>query len=155
MLTGEERVGESCCGDCCRWSSEVRVRGTTGGCRRCAVTVIVVWEVVGIPREPKRTHERCFGATSLNLHLTASITVASSTDAKVGEVGGQAARAVGWAKRGEGHSVLRVQRGGQWRRKLDVGQIREWTTSVVRSWKHRWVQLLVWRWKNTERNNLY
>lgn len=41
MLTGEERVGESCCGDCCSWSSEVRVSGTTGGCRRCAVAVMV------------------------------------------------------------------------------------------------------------------
>lgn len=34
ILTGEETVGESCCGDCWRWRSEVRVSGTTGGCRR-------------------------------------------------------------------------------------------------------------------------
>lgn len=49
MLMGEARVGESCWGDCWRVRSEVRVRGTTGGCRRCAVTVMVVWEEVGIP----------------------------------------------------------------------------------------------------------
>lgn len=53
MLTGEERVGESCCGDCCSWSSEVRVSGTTGGCRRCAVAVMVAWEEVGIPGTQK------------------------------------------------------------------------------------------------------
>ena len=51
MFMGEERVGESCCGDCWRWRSEVRVSGTTGGCRRCAVTVMVGWEEVGIPEE--------------------------------------------------------------------------------------------------------
>lgn len=53
------------------------------------------------------------------------ITMAGSADAQVGEVGGQAARAVGRAEGREGHSVLRVQRGGQWRRELDVGQIRK------------------------------
>lgn len=51
------------------------------------------------------------------------VTVAGSTDAEVGEVGGQAARAVGRAEQGEGHGVVGVQRGGQRRRELDVGQV--------------------------------
>lgn len=51
--------------------------------------------------------------------------MAGSTDTQVGKVGGQAARAVGGAERREGHGVLRVQRGGQRRRKLDVGQVRQ------------------------------
>lgn len=55
----------------------------------------------------------------------AVITMAGSTDAQVGEVGGQAACAVRRAEGREDHSVLRVQRGGQWRRELDVGQIRK------------------------------
>lgn len=70
--------------------------------------------------------------------------MAGSADAQVGEVGGQAARAVGCAEGGEGHGVLGVQWSGQWRRELDVGQIRQRTTSVVCSWEHRRVQLLVW-----------
>lgn len=53
------------------------------------------------------------------------ITMAGSADAQVGEVGSQAACAVGRAEGREGHSVIRVQRGGQWRRELDVGQIRK------------------------------
>lgn len=53
------------------------------------------------------------------------VTMAGSADAQVGKVGSQAACAVGRAEGGEGHSVLGVQRGGQWRRELDVGQIRK------------------------------
>ncbi len=52
-------------------------------------------------------------------------TMAGSTDSQVGEVSGQAARAVGRAERGEGHGVLWVQWGGQRRRELYVGQIRK------------------------------
>lgn len=52
-----------------------------------------------------------------------NVTVAGSADAEVGEVGGQAARAVGRAEQREGHGVVRVKRGGQWRRELDVGQV--------------------------------
>lgn len=61
MLMGEDRVGESCCGDCWRWRSEVRVSGTTGGCRRCAVTVMVGWEEVGIPGVEKRNRVQIKG----------------------------------------------------------------------------------------------
>ena len=82
--------------------------------------------------------------------LTA-VTVTGRTDAQVGEVGGQAARAVGRAEGGEGHSVLGVQRSGQWRRELDVGQIRKRTAGVVCSWEHRWVQFLVWWWEYTKK----
>lgn len=70
--------------------------------------------------------------------------MAGSADAEVGEVGGQAARAVGRAEQGEGHGVVGVQRGGQRRRELDVGQIGKRATGVVCGWKHRRVQLLVW-----------
>lgn len=66
---------------------------------------------------------------SLDVHLVSVlsnsiITMAGSTDAQVGEVSGQAARAVGRAEGGEGHGVLGVQRSGEGRRELDVGQIR-------------------------------
>lgn len=47
--------------------------------------------------------------------------MAGHTDAQVGEVGSQTACAVRWAEGGEGHGVLRVQWGGQWRRELNVG----------------------------------
>lgn len=70
--------------------------------------------------------------------------MAGSTDAQVGEVCGQAARAVGGAKRGEGHGVLRVEWSGKRRRELDVSQVWQRTTSVVSSWHYRWIQLLVW-----------
>lgn len=53
------------------------------------------------------------------------LTVAGSADAQVGEVGGEAACAVGGAEGGEGHGVIWVQRGGQGRRELDVGQVRK------------------------------
>ena len=76
-----------------------------------------------------------------------SVTVASHTDAQVGEVGSQTACAVRGAEGREGHAVIRVQRGGEWRRELDVGQVRERTAGVVCSWKHGGVQLLVWWWK--------
>lgn len=78
-------------------------------------------------------------------------TVAGNADAEVGEVGSQAACAIGWAEGGEGHCVLWVQWGGQRRGELDVGQIREGTSSVVRSWKHGGVQLLVWWWEDTKK----
>lgn len=109
---------------------------------------------MGIPGEEtnKRTHERS-PACSPNVHLAVLqfycvqivvITVAGSADAQVGEVGGQAARAVGRAEGREGHGVLGVQWGGQRRRELDVCQIRKRTTGVVCSWEHRGIQLLVW-----------
>lgn len=70
--------------------------------------------------------------------------MAGSADAQVGEVGGQAASAVGRAEGGEGHGVIRVQGGGQWRGELNVGQIRKRTASVVCSGQQGGVQLLVW-----------
>lgn len=67
---------------------------------------------------------------SLDVHLVfllsnSIITMAGSADAQVGEVGGQATCAVGRAEGGEGHGVLGVQRSREWRRELDVGQIRK------------------------------
>lgn len=54
-----------------------------------------------------------------------AFTMTGNADAQVGEVGSQAACAIGRAEGGEGHSVLWVQRGGQRRGELDVGQIRK------------------------------
>lgn len=68
MWTGEDSVGESCCGDCCRWRSEVRVSGTTVGCRRCAVTVMVGWEEVGIP--DKKKNQTVFTGLLISINKT-------------------------------------------------------------------------------------
>lgn len=81
-----------------------------------------------IPSEEKQ--KRHMKALQLDARLVlvlsnSIITMAGSADAQVGEVGGQATRAVGRAEGGEGHSVLGVQRSGEWRRELDVGQIRK------------------------------
>ena len=51
--------------------------------------------------------------------------MAGSADAEVGEVGGQAAGAVGRAEGGEGHGVLGVQRGGQRRGEVQVAEVRQ------------------------------
>lgn len=116
----------------------------------------VAWATFKIKEKKRKKESDRFkwGNCILNLkrrkHST-NITVAGSADAEVGEVGGQAARAVGRAEQGEGHGVVGVQRGGQRRRKLDVGQIGKWATGVVCSWKHRRVQLLVWWREYTER----
>lgn len=70
------------------------------------------------------TRERCSASHGLRSR-DINVTVAGSADAEVGEVGSQAARAVRRAEQGEGHGVVGVQRGGQRRRELDVGQIRK------------------------------
>ena len=44
---GEDRVGESCWGDCWRERSELRVRGSTEGCLRWEG--VMDWEETGIP----------------------------------------------------------------------------------------------------------
>ena len=44
---GEDRVGESCWGDCWRERSELRVRGSTEGCLRWEE--LMDWEETGIP----------------------------------------------------------------------------------------------------------
>ena len=44
---GEDRVGESCWGDCWRERSELRVRGSTEGCLRWEE--LMGWEETGIP----------------------------------------------------------------------------------------------------------
>lgn len=75
---------------------------------------------------------------------TVGVTMAGSADAQVGEVGGQATRAIGRAEGGEGHSVLGVQRGGQRWRELDVGQVRQRTTGVMCGWEYGRVHFLVW-----------
>lgn len=64
--------------------------------------------------------------------------MAGGADAQVGEVGGEAARAVGGAEGGEGH-VLWVEWSGQRWRELNVGQVRQRAASVVCSWEHGWV----------------
>lgn len=77
-------------------------------------------------------------------------TMAGGADAQVGEVGGQAARAVGRTEGGKGHGVLGVQRCGQRWGELDVGQVGQGAASVVCGWKHGWVQFLVWWWEYAE-----
>lgn len=79
------------------------------------------------------------------------ITVAGGAYTQVGEVGGEAARAVGCAEGGEGHGVLGVQRGRKRWGELNVSQIGQRTAGVMCDWEHGWVQLLVWRGEYAEK----
>lgn len=77
------------------------------------------------------------------------LTVAGSTDAEVGEVGGQVACAVGWVKGRKRHSVVWIQRSGQRWGELDVGQIRQGASRIERG-RDQWrVHFLIWWWKYT------
>jgi hypothetical protein len=71
--------------------------------------------------------------------------VAGGADAQVGVVGGQAARAAGGAQGGEGDAVVGVQRGGQRRGELDVGEVGQGAPRVVARREDGRVHLQVWR----------
>lgn len=73
--------------------------------------------------------------------------MAGDADAQVGEVGAQIARAAGCAGGRKGHGVIRVQRSGQRRWELDVGEVGQGATCAVCGWHQRGVDFLIRGWE--------
>lgn len=69
--------------------------------------------------------------------------MAGSADAQVGEVGTQIACAAGSAGGREGHGVIRIQRSGQRRGELDVGEVGQGATCAVCGWHQCGVHFLI------------
>lgn len=73
--------------------------------------------------------------------------MAGSADAQVGEVGAQIACAAGGAGGWEGNGVIWVQRSGQGRGELDVGEVGQGATCAVCGWHQCGVHFLIRGWE--------